>query len=50
MISALVPTWILGASLIALVILNAMFNGGTSSMRDGREDLSPDADTVGYRR
>jgi hypothetical protein len=41
MISALVPTWILGGAFIALLVLNGMFQSGSSSMSDSRQPLGP---------
>jgi hypothetical protein len=34
MTSALVPIWILGAPLIALIVLSSMFQSGTSAMSE----------------
>ena len=44
MTSALVPMWILGGPFIALLVLNSLYKGGTSAMRDGIERApgSPD--------
>jgi hypothetical protein len=49
MISALVPTWILGASFVALLVVNGIFNGGTSAMSD-RGDTPRPGDPVLKRR
>jgi hypothetical protein len=37
MTSVLVPMWILGGPFIALLVLNSLFKGGPSAMRDGHE-------------
>lgn len=34
MISALVPIWILGGSILGLLLLNVLFKGGRSAMRN----------------
>lgn len=39
MTSALVPMWILGAPLIAIIVLSAIFAAGSSAMTHERDDL-----------
>jgi hypothetical protein len=47
MMSTLVPAWILCGPFLAILVLNSMFNSGTSAMSSRPASLGPDRDLDG---